>query len=302
MLLDPTQLLPWSYGGKTEQARTVVVYGNCQAPFLAQMLASLDDLNDDYRFVFASNHVFPGESIARPIPDAWLRNVALVLMQHEEWDGNPALLALKARLPVTCPVFRYPSFFALCFWPFECPEPRGLPEPDYPWGRYPLGDIIGLQIAKTGLTDELAVAAYLDLSMQKMPNMQARLQRDIDRIHQYDAQCDVKLADYVESTFRNEYLFWTSGHVSETAVAELARRVATAVRPILGGSAERMEICLTAAMGFGGMGENQTPIHPMVAEALGLNFWQPDMTYRCYSQHWTFFEYIQRYIAYDTSW
>ncbi|WP_152528779.1 WcbI family polysaccharide biosynthesis putative acetyltransferase [Rhodoferax saidenbachensis] len=302
MPLDPSLPAPWSYGGKTEQARTVIVYGNCQAPYLAQMLASLDDLNDDYRFVFAANHAFPGENIARPIPEPWLRNVALVLVQHEEWDGNPALLALKAQLPATCPVFRYPSFFVSCFWPFECPEPRGEPEPAYPWKRYPLGDIIGLQIAQAGLTGELAVAAYLDHSMQKMPNMHVRLQRDIDRMHQYDARCDVKLADYIESSFHNEHLFWTSGHMSETAVAELARRVAATVRPLLGGSAERMELCLAAAMGFSGMGETQIPIHPMVAEALELNFWQADMTYRWYSQNWTFYEYIQNYIEYNTQW
>lgn len=290
------------YGGKTEQARTVIVYGNCQAPYLAQMLASLDDLNDDYRFVFAANHVLPGETVARPVPQAYLRDVALLLVQHEDRTDNPALTALQAQLPASCPVIRYPTFFMPTLWPFECPEPRDVIEPDYLWKRYPLGDMVGLQIAQAGLTGDMAVAAYLDLSTQKMPNLQVRLQRDIARMHHYDAQCDVRVADYVESSFQHAHLFWTSGHLSEDAVAELTRRVAAAARPTLGGSAERAESCLAAAMGYAGMGGLQLPIHPVVAETLGLRFWQHDMQYRWYTQSWTFYDYIRHYIEYDRSW
>ena len=46
-------------------------------------------------------------------------------------------------------------------WPFECVDPRNAPDAVHAWGRYPYGDMIGLQIAKTGLTGPMAVAAYL---------------------------------------------------------------------------------------------------------------------------------------------
>jgi len=287
------------YGGRGATARTVVLYGNCQVPYLAQMLAALDDLNDDYRFVVAHSHSFPGESQARPVPDAYLQDVALVLMQYEDRTDNPAWLALRARLPASCPVLTFPSYLMASLWPFECPEPRGQSEPGYVWKRY-AGDMIGLQIASAGLTGPLAVAAYLDLSVRKMPNLKVRLERDLNRMRRHDSQCDVQLADFVENRFRHEHLFWTNGHMSEAAVVELARRVAAVTRPVLGGTEQRAEKCL--AMGFGGMGAIQLPIHPIVAESLDLRFWQPDMTYRWYSQHWTFFEYIEHYIGYDTDW
>ncbi|MBX3657859.1 MAG: hypothetical protein KF740_05440 [Ramlibacter sp.] len=289
------------YGGRTAQPRNVLVYGNCQAPFLAQMLAALDDLNDDYRFVYAPNHALPGEQKAPVPPDHCFENVALVLWQFEEYAANPAALAVRARLPAHCPVVTYPSFVMTSLWPFECPEPRGAVDPAYPWGRYPLGDMIGLQIRATGLSGPLAVAAYLDLSLQKMPALEVRLQRDIDRMHRYDAQCDVQLADFVEANFRDQHLFWTSGHMSGGAVSELARRVAAVARPYLGGQAGRMETCL-AAVEPPGMGELQMPIHPMVTDRLGLRFCAPDMTYQWYTQHWTFYDYMARYIPLDTSW
>ena len=294
-----SQLL--TYGGKTEQARTVIVYGNCQAPYVAQMLSALDDLNDDYRFVYAPNHGLPGEDAAPAVPDIDLRDVALVLMQYEEHD-NPAFVALAARLPAGLPTVTFPSMLMNSFWPFECPEPRGTPDPAYPWKRYPCGDMIGLKIAESGIAGPLAVAAYLDLSVRKMPNLAVRLQRDIDRLYRYDRCCDVRIAEWVESNFRHQHLFWTSGHLAEVGVMELARRIAGAVRPVLGGTAQQADACLARTTGFQGMGGLQLPIHPVVAQALGLSFWQSDLTYRWYTQDWTFYEYIERYIAYDTSW
>lgn len=290
-----------AYGGKTAGARTIVVYGTCQAAVLAEMLASLDDLNDDYRFVFAANHAFPGEAQPRPVPDAYLRDVALLLEQPGR-ENDPALLALKARLPAACPVIRYPTFWMSSLWPFECPEPRKPHDPAYLWGRYPHGDIIGLEIARTGLRGPLAVAAYLDLSARKMPDLQRRLERDLDRMRADDRRCDVRLGDYVEATFLREQLFWTFGHVSQAGMAEMARRVATVARPILGGNDERATACLATAKGPEVMEAMQLPIHPLVAERLGLAYGTPDQVYRWYSQDWTFFEYIERYIAYDTDW
>jgi hypothetical protein len=32
-----------------------------------------------------------------------------------------------------------------------------------------------------------------------MPNLEVRLQRDIDRMCRYDTQCDIQLADFVEA-------------------------------------------------------------------------------------------------------
>ncbi len=291
------------YGGRTPKARTVLVYGNCQAPYLARMLASLDDLNDDYRFAAALCYALPGEARAPAIPDADMKDVALLVRQYEEDQHNPALEALTSRLPAGCPVIRYPSFNMFCQWPFEAAETRNPHDPAYPvWKRYPLGDMLGLQIARAGLSGPLAVAAYMDLSQRKMPNLQVRLQRDIDRMQRYDAHSDVKLADYVLARFREEHLFWTSGHVSAPAMAELARRVAEVARPVLGGSNERAVACLAAASHYGGMGEQQNPIHPVVAEVLGLKFWRADFDYLWQTQHWTLYEYVQRYIEYDMNW
>ncbi len=289
---------PFSWGGRGASPRTVVIYGNCQAPYLGRMLGALDDLNDDYRFVFAANHTLPGEDAPRPLPPAWVRDVALVLHQHEDHEP-PAARDLRAQLPPGVPVVRFPSYLLTSLWPFECPDGRGVPDAAFPYTRYPLGDLIGLEIAQQGLRGALAVAAYLELSSRKMPNLAVRLERDLERMHRHDRVCDVALGAYVEANFRRHYLFWTNGHVSRDGVLELARRVADVARPVLGGTAERAEACMAAAADFEGMGGLQHPIHPMVAQAYGLADCEPDRTWRWYDQDWTFFDYIEHYIGYE---
>lgn len=291
-----------TYGSRDEDARTVLAYGNCQVPFLCEQLSRLDDLNGKYRFVVALNHGFPDPAVPPPVPDHLLRDVALYLSQHEDRADNPARVAVESRLPAGCPVVTFPSFVMNSPWPFECPEPRLQPEPAYPCGRFPLGDMIGLQIAGAGLSGPLAVAAYMDLAQARLPDLSVRLERDLHRMRKYDENCDVQLSDYVLAEFRQHHLFWTAGHVSAHGVAELTRRVARAARPVLGGSAARADACLAAGMDYLGMGDQQLPIDPRVAQALGLAFCEPGQRYRWCGESWTFYEYLERYIAYDTSW
>jgi hypothetical protein len=299
----PRHALDFRFGGRGDKPRTVLVYGNCQTPYLARMLSGLDDLNDDYRFVAALNHVQPGDEHALPVADEDLEDVALLLHQYEMTIDNPAWQAIEARLPRDCPVIRFPSFLLSSLWPFECAEPRERHDPAYPsWKRYPTGDLLALEIAEMGLTGPLAVTAYMDLSARKMPDMRRRLQDDTDLMRLYDAHSDVKLADYVLEHFRHEHLFWTRGHMSAPAMRELARRVADEARAVIGGCSARAELCLDAAMDFEGMGGHQLPVHPLVAEALELRWCPPGRSYQWANQEWTFFEYIERYIAYDTSW
>lgn len=289
---------PLAYGGRSASARTVLVHGNCQAPVLARRLSLLDDLNDDYRFVVANRLMDLTPVSPDTLSDACLQGTALLLEQYEDPAARPDPgLSLRARLPAGCPTITFPSFAMNSMWPFECPDPRCAFDPRFPYARYQ-GDFIAMQIAQAGLSGALAIAAYLDLSMRKMPNLEVRLQRDFHRMQRFDAHCDVQLGDYVARGFRHQHLFGTAGHVSGAAITELARRVMDAARPVLGGSAQHLEARMAGLEGM----PLQAPIHPVVADRLGLTFWSADLVYKWYSQAWTFDEYMARYIDNDTSW
>ncbi|RZJ23768.1 MAG: hypothetical protein EOO54_10625 [Haliea sp.] len=286
------------FGGRSASARTVVVYGNCQAPVLARRLSLLTDLNDDYRFLAINRHLAFDPAQSGFLPDGFPQGVALLLEQYEDHASrNPLRMFLHERLPAGCPVITYPSFAMNSMWPFECPDPRCPADTRFPYGRYQ-GDFIAMQVAHAGLRGGPAIAAYLDLSARKMPNLEVRLQRDLHRMQHYDASCDVPLADYVERSFRDHHLFGTAGHVSDAAITELARRVMDAARRVLGGTAQHLEAMMAGQPGM----PLQAPIHPMAADQLGLKFWTADLVYRWYSQAWTHDEYLGRYIENDSTW
>jgi len=290
------------YGSTAPRAKTVLVYGNCQVPFLADLLGAVTERGDEYRLVCALNHPVAGKPIPEP-PLGDLRDVALYLEQHDSRPAVPLREHLRAALPAGCPVVTFPTFLMGSLWPFECPEPRVRAEPGFAWGRFPIGDIVGLQVAHLGLKGDAAVDAYLELSETLMPDLAARLDWDRALIERGDSACDVTIGDYVLERFRHEHIFWTSGHLAPAPLAELAKRIDARARQTIGGTADHARRCIDAAASrLDGMGGWQLPIHPSVATALGLAFHRADARYRWYDQLWTFREYTARYIEYNTDW
>lgn len=288
------------YGSQSPAARTVLLYGNCQIPFLAKFLGGIPGLNDAYRFVCQTNHGLPGEDVRLVLDDVG-SDVALLFEQIDERAHVPVREAMRARL--ACPKIVFPTYWLASMWPIDCTETRIRPEPRFPWGRYPLGDAIGLQVAELGLKGDAAFAAYMDRSARHMPNIDVRFERDLQRMRRYDRESDVPITDLVLANFRQRHWFWTWGHTAVEPLVELAQLLWRAARPVLGGTDEEARRGIAAAAsGVAGIGEIQLPIHPMVIEALGLEFCNDETRYRWYDQSWTFREYITRYIEYDTSW
>jgi hypothetical protein len=290
-----------TYGGRGDNPRTVLVYGNCQAPFVARLLAAVSSFEGDYRFVYAPNHAMPGQEIPR-VPADCLQDVALYIEQCETWD-SAIRQAVRQTVPAGCPRVSFPSFYFDCLWPFQCLETRGLPvDPAYPFGRYPYGDLIGISIAKQGLRGSEALVAYLEQTSRKMPDLKVRLERCLQWMQAHDQDNPLGIADYIAATFRKEHIFWSNGHASAGLMAELTRRIVRHVQPVLGGSLSQAEADIDAAADFGGMGSQQLPIHPQIAAFFELEYCPPTRLYRWFDQQWTFDEYICRYIAADTNW
>ena len=86
------------------------------------------------------------------------------------------------------------------------------------------------------------------------------------------------MADYVESHARNKRLFNTSGHTTLVPIQEMARQLLS-----LSASELRLPAAELAPM-LGTLvpweSNIMVPIHPLVAERLGLAFAAPDQTYR----------------------
>lgn len=302
------------YGNQASDAELVLLYGNCQTPFLAQLLAAA---RGDKGYLCVLNHAPPGQEPEKPTAEQ-MRRCTLYLEQYDSQPELPAWTAvgdiqryglplrtlLRNTCPADCPKIVFPSFVMTCLWPFAAiGDPRNVPEPGYVWGRYPYGNRLALEVLASGLTGPAALAAYRKRSSECMPDPQETLEKVRIKLENRDSHCDVKIADYVWANFRERHMFLAYGHVRAYAIGELAARLYEAMHPLIGGDGDAARQRLRAAAStLPDMDSLEEPIDPLVAQGLGLTFYKPDMRFRWYNQHWTFEEYMTRYLAYDASW
>lgn len=302
------------YGDPAPDADLVVLYGNCQTPFLASLLAAA---NGDKGYLCVLNHGPSGQEVERPTPEQMGR-CRLYLEQYDSqpdlppWGeavdlhryGPPLRRYLRGLRPAGCPTLTFPSFIMTCLWPFiGLIDPRNHPEPGYVWGRYPFCDRLALELLDRGLCGQAALDAYHRLSADRRPDPQVALAQARRKLETRDAQCDVQIADYVWATFRERHLFLSYAHVRAEAIGVLARRLFAKAQPLLGGDADAAWARLEAAIAvLPDMDALEAPIEPAVAQELGLAFHQPDMRFNWFGQRWTFDEYLARYLAYDRNW
>ncbi len=302
------------FGNPAPDAELVILYGNCQTPFLATLLAAA---HGDKGYLCVLNHAPPGEEADKPSLEQ-LQRCCLYLEQYDSQPdlsnqeelpetkryGIPLRRYLREHRPKSCPKLIFPSFLMTCMWPFASTgDPRNKPEPGYVWGRYPYANKVAMKIAARGLKGEEALDAYKRLSRKHMPNFRKVLKKAKNELKTRDAHCDIKIADYVWANFRKRHLFLSWGHIRKEAIGVLAERIHDAIQPHLGGDPETTRQRLLAALAqMSDMDTMEEPIDPVVADGLGLKFCQPDKRFRWYEQSWTFDEYMTRYLDYDTSW
>ncbi|SDT93722.1 Methyltransferase domain-containing protein [Pseudomonas pohangensis] len=290
------------YGSSEPDAELIILYGNCQTTFLASQLAATDSSPNGRTYACVLNHQIPGQMRVLPTAEQ-LGRCILYLEQYDSEEHLPVRDMLRQAIPMDCPRLIFPTFMMFCLWPFDCVETRMQQEPDFVWGRYPYGDAIGLEVAASGLQSERATRVYMQLSTERMPDLQQRLQCDIERIRRHDKACDVIIGDYVLDNFRRKHVFWTTGHVSSEAIGVLGKRLYQAALPILGGELSAGLARIEAELAtFPGMGSVQVPIHPLVAQALELEYCSPGFRFNWYNNLWSFEEYLPRYLAYDRNW
>lgn len=290
------------HGNTDPDAELVILYGNCQVPWLAQLLLAADGRDGERGYLCVLNHAPAGQPLQWPSRRD-LARCKLYLEQHDSELFLRQREEVRDGIPAGCPKVVFPTYMVRFLWPFRVVEPTPLVDRTYVFGRYSEGDRVALKVRAQGLRGDAAVDAYLARSTEGMPNLTRRFDVDMNIMDARDRLCDVAVADYVRDNFRTQHLFWNFGHISAAGMAELACRLWRVAASELGGDPAIAPAQIQrAARALGGMGPIQQPIHPHVAEHFGLHFHSPDMRYRWFGQQWSFREYMARYIGLDTDW
>ena len=137
----------------------------------------------------------------------------------------------------------------------------------------------------------------MELAAERLPDMQACLEADITGWRANDVSADIHLADHLAGSFRTARLLCAPNVPS----GELARHLALQLllKSVAGVWCEPTRLVAeyqVASRGYLGDWWTHPPVNPLVAEALGLQWWSPNVRYIWHSNRWDFRRYVLNYI------
>jgi hypothetical protein len=275
---------------------SLIIYGNCQAGVFAdcfKLFAAEATKQWDTHYVM--NFVHPSEPQQR-LPDEDVARCSLMIEQLDTAHPPPGWL--RERLPFGTKIIRFAPLDFNLFWPLNFNDPRNVSEPpDYPFGRFPYGDRVVVELMREGLAGEALWQAYPERSVARLPDL-SRL-RDIEarRLMARDASADVKVADLVLANYREVPLFWTINHPTGWLLGRVLGRLLRAAREPLGLVNDPAPRAIELFSSFEPFGHQHQPIHPEVARRLNLAWFKPDRSYNYFDGNkLTFEQFMQRYI------
>ena len=273
---------------------TVLVYGNCQAEGVAQLLRALDAVTKRYTVLYVPSYDRPGGTDAVERED--VETCEVLFHQHD-----PTPFPYTQWLRDDCRRVTFPSLDLNLLWPFSRPNPYNEPElPDFPHGVFPYGHGVVVSAVERGLNAQDALTSALaEPQGGHRPNLDRLLKLEAERLRQRESDCDVHIVDYVVEHFRDVRLFWATNHPSNALFAELCARLLAAGLPVE--PLPTAQNLVAALRNFGAIdlfGAISVPVDPWVADHFDLKWYDPDETYRLFNdEHLTLTDYYERMIA-----
>ncbi|MBV9785388.1 MAG: hypothetical protein JO264_16380 [Acidisphaera sp.] len=270
----------------------VIVLGDIQAREVQEIAARLPCLERAFAFTWLNpKHADFG------VRAAALRDTAKLAAIWCQVDrGEPALPFLQ-EVPDGVPVVTFPRLTMPILWPFQGADPRRVPEPAYPQGRYVFGDTVAAGLADASGSDDALFAEYLRRSAELCPDTDAAMSAYAAMLAEADARCTVGVADFILDRFTEVKLF----HNDKDPAGVLLRHVALLAIIKSGlhggpGLATVLREVSALTQGYQGLFQSQVPINPIVAQRYGVRWCDPEMRYRYGYNKLTFRDYILQYI------
>ena len=280
---------------------SILIYGNCQGEHLAHFTRHLTDVREKFGVKLIPPHLVTRQDWESRYDEAFFADVRVLWNQTETGEPTENRRMLEARLPPGVQVVNFPPVILLCLWPFSGSDPRVATAGDY---VYPWPDSIAASLSPdvTGEDppDDELYARYMGLSTEKMPDLERRLRLDGTRARAVEALSDIKIWDWVEENFRTKQLFHTSTHLAAAPFGYLLHRLIALTEgftPVEIMRAQR-EIAFLIR-GNHGQDVEIVPVHPLIAERMGLTWYDPAAKHKWRSYYWTHREYILKYIRWE---
>ena len=277
----------------------ILLYANCQGDQMHGLTARVQALRED----FVLERIFLGslgefvQKHGRADAEARLRAVRVVWEQSSQASPEERV-ALRAMLPNAARWIRFPALTCSTLWPFGASDTR-------PGGGelYPYSDILAARLWREmggsegrldDVSDDNIFERYMTLSAKMMPDLNRVLERDLLQWQQRDRDSDIAMTGFLAERLRGERLFYTVGRGSSRPTAEILRRLVSDT--VEDASARNAAVAELDGLSQGYVGNDSisVPVHPLVAQRLGLSWYQTHALYRWSGHSWDLREWITR--------
>ena len=274
---------------------TVAVYGDCQAQALFDVFRRSPGASDHFDFILQ----FAGDQYRdwRQWSDS-LASVSCMLIQDiPQSKTHPTFhdaFSAKRRI-IGFPPLSFPSL-----WPFSTAfggEDRQADRIKVARGGLGLHTDALLGALRPIKTHDRRLTAYLRLNHSSLPDAERLIARrnplrfhelDAHRLRRMDEQYQTNVGRYILHNFRERRILHILRHPTVVLISVLAREL---LQKIAGAT-------LTFAQENDCMDSYQVPIHPVVADELGVRWVRAGQLYRVADERLTIEEYILRYMAF----
>ncbi len=252
-----------------------IIHANCQGEPLAEFLGRVPGLAHMEVRLY-TNYV------REHVPDEALARCELFLYQPLSPGWGPlASRELLAKLPSSAVSLAFPSMFLQAYWPFwGSGDADGLP------GDYP--DSLLDRLLSEGLAPAEAVRVYCRTKVVLAHDLEGTWEQSLARERAKEEKTPIKHVDVMLARYQKEMLFNLVNHPGHGMLCWLGRRILEELD--LDGPAEGVEAAMPELYP-----EFRLPVHPLVAERMGLEFAGPDTRYPVYGRELTFEEYALEY-------
>jgi len=277
---------PSSATGSPAGKRRMLVYGNCQADWLAKALEQNAEITSRYEIVYLSDylHIAADHPIHQP---GFLATCTDAVWQTASGRKPPEFVS---GLSADCRQIRFPTLWLKLLWPTYAVDPRNKPEVEFPWGRFPYGDRLVMKLRQEGVSLEDLPKRYLATDLNTIVNLERFTEMSLAELRFNDQQSDIAITPFIESTFRRRKLFGTVNHPTFLILHRIYHGV---VGALLGRAAP--EELLAPANAADVLGSDETPLHPQIIAHFKLEWATPDLRWRYHSALLTLGEYLRAY-------
>ncbi|HAS87737.1 MAG TPA: hypothetical protein DCS48_00265 [Desulfovibrio sp.] len=254
--------------------KNCILHANCQGEPMEELLLLSEEFSTGYEIHRYTNYT------RESIPTGLIANCDLFLYQPllgEAW-GELESEKIIGQLNDKARALPFPSMLFLHYWPLWSREPG-----------FDYRDTFLDSLLKRELSESQIMHLFMKTKLTNIYDFNEIMDRSIKTERKKEARTPVKYVDWILDNYKQKPLFNTINHPR----AELLIIIAQTILKELGLSRLSEHDLKKFPPPFA---DFEQPIHPQIAEFLGLEFGGPQQLYHVYGAELTFEEYAMRYI------